>query len=784
MCTMERSSGDAGQGNTAGWFPADDHSRRQEIYLFARRQKGSVAERLAACRQAEQSGGLSEGPLPSEETLRRWLAVGDSDPAEDQDHEGTDRDRARLSAVQEEFNTLAAALTRGEAFDGQEAEHRNLLKAIKRARDSGDSARMNRTYHAVRKRCSKYRGLIENTPGVEIPDRRTDAKPEREQPTKPTLPPHTEEEPEAPSIGYGARVAFDQMPKPELDARIRAILVTPYLQGAVTSEECAGNWRKILAGEHSEDTMLRMVALPDEAQQYANIDGGTIRRWARKVRKAQEKARSRGLQPPPVHEILRHRKPESSGPPRKRTEEVDELIKELFLDNPGFNGSNVADVLEHLHGMDINVRTVQRSIAEISDWERALARGGPSAYDQMLRAKLLREVPYPNHTWLMDHSYVIQEVLAEAVEGVDNFDFQFSALLRQWDSNFQPRADRIESLHMTVIKDACTRFPVAVRLWPGVPTTRETLVALWEAAMRYGLPERLYTDNGADFTSNNISAVLHEVGIYHVLSLPYTPEGRGKVERFFRTIKERILPHITGYQGGRHDLTWHDEELFLLPDVEERVGGGIDLLFSDKVHSRTGRKPREHFESEVGARGIPPEPSTLLALLIAEDDVIKREPGVRFRNRWYHAPELASIVNRTPVRLHFDPYRRDAVHVSVRDATGAYRYLCRAEAYLGGDGTPDHSAVRAAEMAWIDEQRALNKAHSAEVRERQQRDAAKCEGRRLADEFVEKVEQVRRQLPPPRPQLPPGEQLHVEDDGDDEPPTPPREGFVINPLLD
>jgi transposase InsO family protein len=50
----------------------------------------------------------------------------------------------------------------------------------------------------------------------------------------------------------------------------------------------------------------------------------------------------------------------------------------------------------------------------------------------------------------------------------------------------------------------------------------------------------LYTDNGAGFTSHLMADYLANHGIRHILGTPYHPQGRGKIERFNRNIKNRL----------------------------------------------------------------------------------------------------------------------------------------------------------------------------------------------------------------------------------------------------
>jgi len=51
---------------------------------------------------------------------------------------------------------------------------------------------------------------------------------------------------------------------------------------------------------------------------------------------------------------------------------------------------------------------------------------------------------------------------------------------------------------------------------------------------------KLYTDNGSGFVSTVMAGYLASHGIRHIFGTPYHPQGRGKIERFNRRIKERL----------------------------------------------------------------------------------------------------------------------------------------------------------------------------------------------------------------------------------------------------
>jgi transposase InsO family protein len=51
---------------------------------------------------------------------------------------------------------------------------------------------------------------------------------------------------------------------------------------------------------------------------------------------------------------------------------------------------------------------------------------------------------------------------------------------------------------------------------------------------------KLYCDNGSGFVSTVLAGYLDSHGIKHIFGTPYHPQGRGKIERFNRSIKEKL----------------------------------------------------------------------------------------------------------------------------------------------------------------------------------------------------------------------------------------------------
>jgi putative transposase len=68
---------------------------------------------------------------------------------------------------------------------------------------------------------------------------------------------------------------------------------------------------------------------------------------------------------------------------------------------------------------------------------------------------------------------------------------------------------------------------------------------LLQALEKRGLPRRLYVDNGSAFRTHQLRYGCARLGIALLHSQPGVPEGRGKIERLFRTVRSQLMPVLT-----------------------------------------------------------------------------------------------------------------------------------------------------------------------------------------------------------------------------------------------
>jgi len=97
-----------------------------------------------------------------------------------------------------------------------------------------------------------------------------------------------------------------------------------------------------------------------------------------------------------------------------------------------------------------------------------------------------------------------------------------------------------QKTYLHVILDDCSRFIVHGGFYLS-ESVEPLIYDLMGAVRRFGLPQKFYTDNGAAYASRHLKMICARNGIDLVYTPPYKPQGRGKIERLFRTVRDQFL---------------------------------------------------------------------------------------------------------------------------------------------------------------------------------------------------------------------------------------------------
>lgn len=77
--------------------------------------------------------------------------------------------------------------------------------------------------------------------------------------------------------------------------------------------------------------------------------------------------------------------------------------------------------------------------------------------------------------------------------------------------------------------------------WYRNETAESFMDCMWGAFQSRGLPNTLYVDNGSSYRDDRVAYGCASIGVRIVYAKPYTPQGKGVVERLNRTVRQRFL---------------------------------------------------------------------------------------------------------------------------------------------------------------------------------------------------------------------------------------------------
>ena len=157
--------------------------------------------------------------------------------------------------------------------------------------------------------------------------------------------------------------------------------------------------------------------------------------------------------------------------------------------------------------------------------------------------------------------------------------FEFAHFGDLWSADFLhgPKVmvkGKERKVYLHAIIDDSTRYIVYARfhLTEG---TEALMNDFQRAIQRFGVPQRFYTDNGSAFKSKHLMQVAARLGVALPHTPPGRPQGRGKIERFFRTVRDGFL---TG--RGRCSLD------VINKDFDSWISG-----YHSRIHSALGESP-------------------------------------------------------------------------------------------------------------------------------------------------------------------------------------------------
>jgi transposase InsO family protein len=172
--------------------------------------------------------------------------------------------------------------------------------------------------------------------------------------------------------------------------------------------------------------------------------------------------------------------------------------------------------------------------------------------------------------------------------------------------------------------------------------TRTFLPVLKQAILRRGYCERLYVDNGANYRSRHLAIVCAKLGIALIHARPYRPQGKGKIERFFRSLRAQLITRLT------------DADTASLEALNHRLWAWVEGEYHHSPHrGLDGQTPLERWAQSAGEVRFPEPDLDLDDLFLFETTrKVAKDRTVSLNGTLYEVD--AALVGER-VTLRYDP---------------------------------------------------------------------------------------------------------------------------------
>lgn len=166
--------------------------------------------------------------------------------------------------------------------------------------------------------------------------------------------------------------------------------------------------------------------------------------------------------------------------------------------------------------------------------------------------------------------------------------------------------------------------------------------------LKRGIPEAIYVDNGKVYQATQFAVACASLGMRCIHAAPYSPEGKGKQERFFETLRLQFMPEV------------EKSEITTLEELNQSFWAWLEVVYHQREHSETRQTPLQRYQDGITqVRAADPE-VIRKAFLWRETRKVRKDGCIELQGNTYQVdPAFAG----RKLELHFDPF--DLAHIEL-----------------------------------------------------------------------------------------------------------------------
>jgi putative transposase len=291
--------------------------------------------------------------------------------------------------------------------------------------------------------------------------------------------------------------------------------------------------------------------------------------------------------------------------------------------------------------------------SDVAAWIERLKRENPYRTGAALLRALGPQSISPStlYRFLRSHGLTTERLLAAGPER-KKFEAEFANQIWQSDMLYGPYIQRPgggkQQVYLYAVLDDASRLIPHAEFYASQGLD-SLLDCVRKAVEKRGIPSRMYVDNGHVYRSTQLASIAASLGILVSHTPPFQPQGRGKIERFFRTCREQFLANL----DPKHRLT--------LPQLNDQLWMWIEEYHRRPHEGLGGSTPLLRWQRDIERiRQLPPQSNVRRVFFYRLQRRVRRDSTFMLQSRFYEAP--AHLAGET-IEVHFDP--QDLSHVEV-----------------------------------------------------------------------------------------------------------------------
>jgi len=265
------------------------------------------------------------------------------------------------------------------------------------------------------------------------------------------------------------------------------------------------------------------------------------------------------------------------------------------------------DVQALLSGISLNAHTLTTDLRQMGKTRRQLAQSG--------RAFRRFERSQPNELWQGD-----------AMDG-------------PWLPDPQVAGRKKRTYLFCFLDDYSRLVPYAEFFWDEALPRMERVLKV--GILRRGLPKAIYVDNGKVYAANQFAAACASLGIQRIHTRPYCPEGKGKQERFFESVRLQFMPEVAV------------STIASLEDLNQSFWAWLELIYHRTQHRETKQPPIERYQQGLQDVRTANHDQLLQAFRWRKTRKVRTDGRIELQGNTYRVDP--TFLGRT-LEVRFDPF--------------------------------------------------------------------------------------------------------------------------------